>query len=138
AIGQYSEFGGFRAHGSERALRIAQLDGVMILGAEPVGEYERGHSERVEPVRHLAAFVVGREMAISAAGTNHDARAVGLILHRQKDGERGLVGVVVSQGAGRAVRPERNRGWFLSERDSRDQAEQQDSHRFLIVGYGVS
>ena len=93
------------AHEANGALRVAELDGMVIPRAQTVPQDECGHAHGVEPGRDLPSFVVHRQGAVAAARRDDDAGARSDAsggIH----GERGPVGVRVAQRARRAVLPE--------------------------------
>ena len=61
----------------DRALRVAELDRMVIPRTEPILQDERAHAHRVEPRRDLAPFVIHRQRAVAAAGRHDDARTRG-------------------------------------------------------------
>ena len=96
------------AHRADRALRVAELDRMVILRAEPVAQHERGDAERVEVVGRRAPFVVHRQPRVAAAGRDdHRGHRAGGV-RRHVDGERRLVAILVALRAGRAVGPQQD------------------------------
>src|SRR3954447_23752331 len=63
-------FGRMRSKRSERALRIAELDRVVIRRSQPVAQHECCNPKRVEEIRDLPSFVIRCEAAICAARTD--------------------------------------------------------------------
>ena len=96
-----------RAHEANGALRVAELDRVMVSGTEPVLEDERRHAGGIEQVRDLPSLVIRRERAISAAGRDDDRGARRLA--RAENRQRRPIGHPLAQRAGRAVGPEEHR-----------------------------
>jgi hypothetical protein len=70
-----AEFLGAGTHQANGALGIAEFDGMVVLGSEAVLEDERGDAEGVQPVGFLAAFVIGGEPSVAAAGSDDDRGA---------------------------------------------------------------
>jgi hypothetical protein len=58
AIRRDSELHGAGTHQANGALRIAELDGMVIARAQPVFQYEGGDAHGIEPGGDLAAFFV--------------------------------------------------------------------------------
>src|SRR5581483_828128 len=75
AAGRYAEFGGARPHQANGALRISQLNRMMVARTQPVFENKRGDSQRVQPVCHLASLVVRSEVQVAAARRHYNRGA---------------------------------------------------------------
>ena len=116
AIAGNVPFAGSRAHGADRALRVAELDRVVIAGPEPVSQHECRHPHRVEIVRRLTPFQIHRQALVAAAGRDDDRRQWPGRIRRHVNGERGLVGLVLPESAGRAGGPQENRLRLLEHR----------------------
>src|SRR5262249_9678339 len=78
--------------------------GVVVARPEAVFQDEGGDAALVEPVGDVDALVAHRQAAVAAAGADDDAGARGLLGSRQVDGQRRLVGVGLTDGAGGALR----------------------------------
>jgi len=92
---------------------------VVPLAAETVVQHEGGDALLVEPHRGLVAFVVLRQIAVAAAGTDHHGCAgVAVLPLRRIELERGRAGLGIDgEGVGSlSFRPERTA--FLGERQS--------------------
>src|SRR5258706_6173964 len=96
--------GAFADH-ANRLLRVIEHGGMVVARAESILEHERGHAEAVEPLRELRTFLVDRERAIAAAGADDDGGPVGRT--RKVGGERGAILLLLANGTGCALRPER-------------------------------
>ena len=107
AIGGKAELLRPRAHETNRALRIAELDRMVIPRPEPVLEDEGGHAGRVQQVRDLPSLVIRGEGAVAAARRDDDRRAGGLA--RAVERQRRPIGILLSERSGRAVGPEEHR-----------------------------
>src|SRR5258706_1658776 len=102
-------------------LRVIEHGGMVVARAESILEHERGHAEAVEPLRELRTFLVDRERAIAAAGADDDGGPVGRT--RKVGGERGAILLLLANGTGCALRPERlggrRRGGLVVEGEKR-------------------
>jgi hypothetical protein len=47
-----------RSDDSDGSLSVTEFDGVVVFWAKPVLKDKRGHAQRIQPIRHLSAFVV--------------------------------------------------------------------------------
>ena len=97
-------------------LRIAELNRMVIVRAEPVSQHEGGDTERIEEIRRRPAFVVHGEGSIASAGGDDDrGHGTGRVRrHVHRDGR--LVALLGSQGTGCASGPEQNRLRVLQDR----------------------
>ena len=92
------------------ALGVAELNRVMVARPESVLEDESGHARRVEQVRDLPSFVVGRERAVAAAWRDDDRSARRLA--RPVDRQGRPISILLTERARRAVRPQEDRFWL--------------------------
>ena len=86
--------GRVRAHHADGALRVAELDRMVVARPEPVAQHEGGDAERVEVARDLAAFVVRRERTVAAARAHDHRRRIRRDRPRQVHRDRRDVAVV--------------------------------------------
>ena len=110
SIGGQAELLRARADEANRALGVAEFNRVMVAGPESVLEDESGHARRVEQVRDLPSFVVGRERAVATAWRDDDRGARGLA--RTVDRQGRPISILLTERARRAVRPEEDRFWL--------------------------
>ena len=102
-----------RTDETDSSLRIAELDRMVVFGAEPVLENEDGDAGGVEVVRYLPAFVIRRERAISATRRDDDGGAGRLTGAEER--QRRPVGIVSSERPRCPVGPE-EKGFGLGVR----------------------
>src|SRR5580704_11341079 len=105
AVGRNVEFGRARTNQANGALRVAQLDWMVIARAKTIREDESGHAERVEPVRYLPPFVVRSEKLIRASGSDNHGRPRRLPVPGREILDGGFVGFLRTLGAGSVVFP---------------------------------
>src|SRR5260221_5265599 len=98
------------AHETKRALRIAQLDRMMVARPQAVAQNERRHAACIQPIGYLLAFMVHRQHPVTAAGADDNAAMLAVGVWKI-DGQVRLVGVFTSESAGRAVGPEQFDFW---------------------------
>jgi hypothetical protein len=93
AIRRDLELRGMSADEPHRPPRVDQRRRIQVAAAQAVLEDEGGHAARREPVGDLAAFEVGGQAAVGAAGGDHDRRAVAVARLHPEYCQRGDVGV---------------------------------------------
>ena len=93
------------------ALRIAKLNRMVVAGSQPVFQNESSNAKRVQVIRYFAPFVIHRQRAVTASGTNHNrCRAARGRIARHVDRESRLVPVFIAHCARSAAFPERDGG----------------------------
>jgi hypothetical protein len=102
-IGRNVPVGRMRPERADRALRVAQLYGMVILWAQAILQNERNNALRVQKIRDLAAFVIHREIGVTAAGANNYSRHSGRRSAREIRGDGGNVLIVGALSARRGA-----------------------------------
>ncbi len=98
-------------HRADGPLGICQRGRVAVAAAAmAIIEHDAGDAQGVEPGGDLAAFVVGADHVVAAAGADDHGGAVGPLGRGQPDRQRGFVGGRISLGVGGAVGPEQDGG----------------------------
>src|SRR4029079_3523712 len=93
-----TEFLGPRPDGADRALGVLQGDRVAItFSAVPIVADKSGDAMVVQPAADLRSFVIHRQVAVTAAGTDDDPGASGFLW--QIDDQLRLVLVGLAEGA---------------------------------------
>ena len=69
---------GMIARITNRTLRVAQFDGMVIPRTQAILEDERNHATSGEPLSHLFAFMVHGQHPVTAPRANHHTAARGL------------------------------------------------------------
>lgn len=83
------------AHVPERALRVEQRHGVLIVLHVPVAQHECDDTLLIEPAGNVLALMRGREPAVAAARTDRDGAARGpatrrVVIDRDGGGEKSM------------------------------------------------
>src|SRR5215471_11287455 len=92
---------------------------MMVAWAQPIAQNKGGHTERVEIVRHLAAFVIAGEVGVAATRTNDDGGCICRNRAWQKYRDGRDVAILRSESPGSPTGPQRNdlavlyRQWLL-------------------------
>jgi hypothetical protein len=91
----------------DRSSCILEHGRVAIARAKPVLKHERRHSQRVEPLGDLPAFMIAGQHSVTAAGTDNNRGARGRSRLREPDRQgRNIVLRIIALGPGRSSRPE--------------------------------
>ncbi|HZZ58172.1 MAG TPA: trehalase family glycosidase [Opitutaceae bacterium] len=104
AVGPQAEFGRVGAHPADGALGVLQRHGIKVPGAEPIGEDKRRNAPDREPVGHLAALEILRQVEVGAARSDDDRGAVLRVRLRPKHRHgRNVLGPLADGAWSRAV-----------------------------------